>query len=69
MKKLSIIIFISILASCCNTMHRHTIISNNYKDTSVIWAERFQYNSKGFATFYSEGERLTVYNINKIFVQ
>lgn len=72
MKKLLILALVSLLVSCnikMNLRHRHTIISNNYKDTFAIWADSFQYHNEGYATFYAEGGKLTIRNINKIIIQ
>jgi len=71
MKKILIIALITLLASCSvEELHKYTVISNNYKDTTVVWASRIEASYKNNNVRLSNSQGFYIfYNVNKIIAQ
>lgn len=61
MRKTMLLILSVFLVSCnVEELHKYTVISNDYKDTSVVWASRVE------VSFKSNNVRLTGNNAEYI---
>ena len=71
MRQILIIALITLLASCSVVeSHKYIVISNNYKDTSVVWADFIDasYKHNNVRLKSSQGDCI-FYNVNKIIAQ
>ena len=71
MRQILIIALITLLASCSVVeSHKYIVISNNYKDTSVVWADFIDYSYKNNNVRLSNSQGFYIfYNVNKIIAQ